>query len=191
MLKTIWFQLVLCYYHDSFWHRSVLPSLHLYSKLLHMETQLSSSFTVCRICKAKMMAILLSLRCSLSCQRKLLTTSVLTLKLVHYTKATIPKRFRNFLLWCIHICHVILCAFCLFYSDFYTLMSVLQLLSHTPMVLEFLLQQSEINFDGSVQQHERNRKILRCLLSWVRHCTDDSLGFCIFSVRAYFYVALL
>ncbi|XP_014491258.1 transportin MOS14 isoform X1 [Vigna radiata var. radiata] len=59
-----------------------------------------------------------------------------------------------------------------------------ELLSHTPMVLEFLLQQSEINFDGSVQQHERNRKILRCLLSWVRHCTDDSLGFCIFSVKA-------
>ncbi|KAL2575846.1 hypothetical protein AAZV13_16G040200 [Glycine max] len=42
-----------------------------------------------------------------------------------------------------------------------------ELLSHTPMVLEFLLQQSETNFDGSVQQHERNRKILRCLLSWV------------------------
>ncbi|TKY62938.1 Transportin-3 protein [Spatholobus suberectus] len=43
-----------------------------------------------------------------------------------------------------------------------------ELLSHTPKVLEFLLQQSEINFDGSVQQHERNRKILRCLLSWVK-----------------------
>ncbi|XP_052728283.1 transportin MOS14 isoform X7 [Vigna angularis] len=43
-----------------------------------------------------------------------------------------------------------------------------ELLSHTPMVLEFLLQQSEINFDGSVQQQERNRKILRCLLSWVK-----------------------
>ncbi|KAK4272279.1 hypothetical protein QN277_020861 [Acacia crassicarpa] len=43
-----------------------------------------------------------------------------------------------------------------------------ELLSHTPMVLEFLLRQSENNFDGSVQQHERNRKILRCLLSWVR-----------------------
>ncbi|WJX77760.1 hypothetical protein P8452_61037 [Trifolium repens] len=43
-----------------------------------------------------------------------------------------------------------------------------ELLSHTPMVLEFLLRQSEINFDGSVQQNERNRKILRCLLSWVR-----------------------
>ncbi|KAK7396024.1 hypothetical protein VNO78_16713 [Psophocarpus tetragonolobus] len=43
-----------------------------------------------------------------------------------------------------------------------------ELLSHTSMVLEFLLQQSEVNFDGSVQQHERNRKILRCLLSWVK-----------------------
>ncbi|CAK8542797.1 unnamed protein product [Lathyrus sativus] len=43
-----------------------------------------------------------------------------------------------------------------------------ELLSHTPMVLEFLLRQSEINFDGSAQQNERNRKILRCLLSWVR-----------------------
>lgn len=50
------------------------------------------------------------------------------------------------------------------------------------MVLEFLLQQSEISFDGSVQQHERNKKILRCLLSWVRHYTDDSFGFCIFAV---------
>lgn len=43
-----------------------------------------------------------------------------------------------------------------------------QLLSHTPMVLEFLLQQSEKSFDGCVQLHERKRKILRCLLSWVR-----------------------
>ncbi|CAL0322772.1 unnamed protein product [Lupinus luteus] len=43
-----------------------------------------------------------------------------------------------------------------------------ELLSHAPTVLEFLLQQSEINFDGSLQQHERNKKILRCLLSWVR-----------------------
>ncbi|RYR54086.1 hypothetical protein Ahy_A06g029355 isoform A [Arachis hypogaea] len=43
-----------------------------------------------------------------------------------------------------------------------------ELLLHTPMVLDFLLQQSELSFDGSVQQHERNRKILRCLLSWVR-----------------------
>jgi len=96
VLKIIWFQLVLCYYRDSFWHRSVLHSLHLYFKLLHMETQLSSCFTVYRICKVKMMAILLSLRCSLCCRRKLLTTSVSTQKLVHYTKATIPKRFWNF-----------------------------------------------------------------------------------------------
>ncbi|XP_030483962.2 transportin MOS14 isoform X1 [Cannabis sativa] len=43
-----------------------------------------------------------------------------------------------------------------------------ELLSHTPMVLEFLLQQSEKTFDGAMQQHERNRKILRCFLSWVR-----------------------
>lgn len=45
--------------------------------------------------------------------------------------------------------------------------SPVQLLSHTPMVLEFLLQQSEKGFDSGVQLHERNRKILRCLLSWV------------------------
>ncbi|KAB1211378.1 Transportin-3 [Morella rubra] len=43
-----------------------------------------------------------------------------------------------------------------------------ELLSHTPTVLEFLLQQSEKGFDGGAQLHERNRKILRCLLSWVR-----------------------
>ncbi|GAV85541.1 LOW QUALITY PROTEIN: Xpo1 domain-containing protein [Cephalotus follicularis] len=43
-----------------------------------------------------------------------------------------------------------------------------ELLLHTPMVLEFLLQQSEGRFDGCIQLHERNRKILRCLLSWVR-----------------------
>lgn len=42
-----------------------------------------------------------------------------------------------------------------------------QLLSHTTRVLEFLLQQSEKSFDGGIQLHERNRKILRCLLSWV------------------------
>ena len=71
----------------------------------------------------------------------------------------------------------------------HSFMSVLQLLSHTPMVLEFLLQQSETNFDGSVQQHERNRKILRCLLSWVRHYTDVSYGFLQFCHSAY-YVAL-
>lgn len=43
-----------------------------------------------------------------------------------------------------------------------------ELLSHTSAVLEFLLQQSEESFDGVVQLHERSRKILRCLLSWVR-----------------------
>ncbi|XP_062105267.1 transportin MOS14 isoform X1 [Humulus lupulus] len=43
-----------------------------------------------------------------------------------------------------------------------------ELLSHTPMVLEFLLQQSEKTFDAAMQLHERNRKILRCFLSWVR-----------------------
>ncbi|KAL5581494.1 hypothetical protein UlMin_013936 [Ulmus minor] len=43
-----------------------------------------------------------------------------------------------------------------------------ELLSHTPTVLEFLLQQSEKGFDGGTTLHERNRKILRCLLSWVR-----------------------
>lgn len=46
----------------------------------------------------------------------------------------------------------------------------MQLLSHTPTVLEFLLQQSEKRFDSGIQLHERNRKILRCLLSWVRQC---------------------
>uniref|UniRef100_A0A7N0U9M2 Exportin-1/Importin-beta-like domain-containing protein n=1 Tax=Kalanchoe fedtschenkoi TaxID=63787 RepID=A0A7N0U9M2_KALFE len=43
-----------------------------------------------------------------------------------------------------------------------------ELLSHTPMVLEFLLQQSEKGYDGNITPHEKNRKILRCLLSWVR-----------------------
>uniref|UniRef100_A0A803MML9 Exportin-1/Importin-beta-like domain-containing protein n=1 Tax=Chenopodium quinoa TaxID=63459 RepID=A0A803MML9_CHEQI len=43
-----------------------------------------------------------------------------------------------------------------------------ELLSHTSMVLEFLRQQSEIRFEDTNQMHERNRKILRCLLSWVR-----------------------
>ncbi|KAK6928618.1 Exportin-1/Importin-beta-like [Dillenia turbinata] len=43
-----------------------------------------------------------------------------------------------------------------------------QLLSHTPMVLEFLLQQSEKSLDTVNQLPEGNRKILRCLLSWVR-----------------------
>lgn len=43
-----------------------------------------------------------------------------------------------------------------------------ELLLQTPIVLEFLLQQSEKQVDSSAQLHERNRKILRCLLSWVR-----------------------
>uniref|UniRef100_A0A0A0LAK7 Exportin-1/Importin-beta-like domain-containing protein n=1 Tax=Cucumis sativus TaxID=3659 RepID=A0A0A0LAK7_CUCSA len=43
-----------------------------------------------------------------------------------------------------------------------------ELLLHTPMVLEFLLQQSEKGFDCGTQSQEKNRKILRCLLSWVR-----------------------
>ncbi|KAJ6329266.1 hypothetical protein OIU77_010861 [Salix suchowensis] len=43
-----------------------------------------------------------------------------------------------------------------------------ELLSHTPMVLEFLLEQSQKMSDGGVQLHERSRKVLRCLLSWVR-----------------------
>ncbi|XP_022759430.1 uncharacterized protein LOC111305831 isoform X8 [Durio zibethinus] len=43
-----------------------------------------------------------------------------------------------------------------------------ELLSHTPMVIEFLLQQSENKFEGCLQPNERNRKVLRCLLSWVR-----------------------
>ncbi|XP_058004668.1 transportin MOS14 isoform X3 [Hevea brasiliensis] len=43
-----------------------------------------------------------------------------------------------------------------------------ELLSHTPTVLEFLLEQSQKTYDGGVQLHENNRKVLRCLLSWVR-----------------------
>ncbi|KAL8139982.1 hypothetical protein V2J09_006003 [Rumex salicifolius] len=43
-----------------------------------------------------------------------------------------------------------------------------ELLSHTPMVLEFLKQQSEKMLEDVNQLHESNRKILRCLLSWVR-----------------------
>lgn len=43
-----------------------------------------------------------------------------------------------------------------------------ELLSHTSTVLEFLLLQSEQRLDDGIQFHERNRKILRCLLSWVR-----------------------
>ncbi|XVF20438.1 hypothetical protein REPUB_Repub12eG0000700 [Reevesia pubescens] len=43
-----------------------------------------------------------------------------------------------------------------------------ELLSRTPMVIEFLLQQSENKLEGGMQLNERSRKILRCLLSWVR-----------------------
>ncbi|KAL4567970.1 hypothetical protein LXL04_023567 [Taraxacum kok-saghyz] len=43
-----------------------------------------------------------------------------------------------------------------------------ELLSHTSSVLEFLLQQSNESFDGVIQSHDRTRKILRCLLSWIR-----------------------
>lgn len=51
-----------------------------------------------------------------------------------------------------------------------------ELLSHTSSVLEFLLQQSEESFDGVVQLHDRSRKILRCLLSWVQAgCFSDIL----------------
>lgn len=42
-----------------------------------------------------------------------------------------------------------------------------QLLSHTPEVIEFLLQQSEHSMDDGNQLHVINRKVLRCLLSWV------------------------
>ncbi|XP_029122256.1 uncharacterized protein [Elaeis guineensis] len=41
-----------------------------------------------------------------------------------------------------------------------------ELLSHTSTVLEFLLLQSEQRLDDGIQFRERNRKILRCLLSW-------------------------
>lgn len=43
-----------------------------------------------------------------------------------------------------------------------------ELLSHTPTVVEFLLKESEKYIDGGIQLHERNRKLLRCLLSWVQ-----------------------
>jgi transportin-3 len=43
-----------------------------------------------------------------------------------------------------------------------------ELLSHTSMVLDFLLQQSENQFVSPLYPHDNNRKILRCLLSWVR-----------------------
>ncbi|CAN6470445.1 unnamed protein product [Victoria cruziana] len=43
-----------------------------------------------------------------------------------------------------------------------------ELLSHTHAVLDFLMHQSQQRSAVGVQLHERNRKILRCLLSWVR-----------------------
>ncbi|KAL9162788.1 hypothetical protein ABFS82_06G000700 [Erythranthe guttata] len=43
-----------------------------------------------------------------------------------------------------------------------------ELLAHTPMVLEFLMQQIDEGFESLIQHHDRSRKILRCLLSWVR-----------------------
>lgn len=43
-----------------------------------------------------------------------------------------------------------------------------ELLSHTSVVLEFLHRQSDMSFDSSIQLQGRHRKILRCLLSWVR-----------------------
>ncbi|CAA7396031.1 unnamed protein product [Spirodela intermedia] len=51
-----------------------------------------------------------------------------------------------------------------------------ELLSHTPEVIEFLLQQSEHSMDDGNQLHVRNRKVLRCLLSWVRAgCFSEAL----------------
>ncbi|KAH9329052.1 hypothetical protein KI387_001160, partial [Taxus chinensis] len=43
-----------------------------------------------------------------------------------------------------------------------------ELLSHTTAVLDFLLHQTEDTIVDTIQRHEKNRKILRCLLSWVR-----------------------
>ncbi|KAJ4794999.1 Transportin-3 [Rhynchospora pubera] len=43
-----------------------------------------------------------------------------------------------------------------------------ELLSYTTTVLEFLIAQSERRLDDGLQFHERSRKIIRCLLSWVR-----------------------
>ncbi|KAI3457764.1 hypothetical protein Pfo_014427 [Paulownia fortunei] len=43
-----------------------------------------------------------------------------------------------------------------------------ELLAHSPMVFEFLIQQLEEGFGSHIQPHDRSRKILRCLLSWVR-----------------------
>ncbi len=43
-----------------------------------------------------------------------------------------------------------------------------QLLSHTGAVLEFLLQLCNDKGLQNTPLHERQRKVLRCLLSWVR-----------------------
>ncbi|GFQ01128.1 importin-13 [Phtheirospermum japonicum] len=43
-----------------------------------------------------------------------------------------------------------------------------ELLAHTPMVLEFIMKQFEEGFENHSQPHDRSRKLLRCLLSWVR-----------------------
>ncbi|XP_058079285.1 uncharacterized protein LOC131227519 isoform X2 [Magnolia sinica] len=43
---------------------------------------------------------------------------------------------------------------------------------HTPIVLEFLLHQSEQRSEDGVQLHEKSGKILRCLLSWVSSSFD-------------------
>ena len=39
-------------------------------------------------------------------------------------------------------------------------------------MLEFLKQQSEESFDSVIQLHGRSRKVLRCLLSWVRQSCE-------------------
>lgn len=51
-----------------------------------------------------------------------------------------------------------------------------ELLSHTSIVLEFLLLQSEQNLENGIPLQEKNKKILRCLLSWV------SLELCLLGV---------
>lgn len=44
---------------------------------------------------------------------------------------------------------------------------LLQLLSHTGAVLEFLLQHTSTEGMEESPLHEKQRKVLRCLLSWV------------------------
>ncbi|KAJ3671776.1 hypothetical protein LUZ60_007855 [Juncus effusus] len=49
-----------------------------------------------------------------------------------------------------------------------------ELLLYTQTVMEFLLNQSEQRTNDGIKFHERNKKILRCLLSWVRaDCFSD------------------